>query len=88
MECVIVKPNDVARFDELVHTGLPEGRNIEMASKMGATVNGEPAIVVSFTVQLPDGSTARAQAATTLKAFKAGVDTLAGYHEREDAHRN
>ena len=82
MERIIIS-NDPERFDELVHNGLPEGLDIEIASKAGATANSEPAVVMSFSVQLPDNSIARAQAVTTLKALKAGVDTLVAYHEHE-----
>ena len=36
----------------------------------GATQGGRPGVVVTFSVRLPDGSFARAQAVTTLANFE------------------
>lgn len=58
---------DAARFDEVVHGGLPMGRDLEFVVKDGATQEGLPVVAITFSVQLPDGTLARAQAVTTAR---------------------
>lgn len=60
------------RFDEVVHSGLSEGGDLELAVKRNGTVSGKPAVVVTFTV-LIDGVPMRAQAVTTLRALVEAV---------------
>ena len=66
MEMITVEVN-ASRFDQAVHNGLPEGNDICIYIKKDATVDGAAAAVITFSVKLPDGTIARAQAATTAK---------------------
>lgn len=63
-------------FDRLVHTGLPEGCDMKIALKIGATKAGAPAVCVSFSSLLPDGRAVAVQAVTTLKLLAAAVDAM------------
>jgi hypothetical protein len=56
-----------AEFDKLVHGGLPQAGPVTIAVKDGATQGGMPGAVISFPVQLPDGSVKLVQATMTLR---------------------
>ncbi len=63
------------KFDAAVHGDgvvpvLPEKGDLAFYFKRGVTQGGKPGVVVTFTVVLPDGSEARAQAVTTLANFE------------------
>ena len=63
------------KFDKAIHGGLdglrvlPECGDLQAFVKPNATVGGKPMVVFTFTVVLPDGTRARAQATTTLAIF-------------------
>ena len=78
MEAVHVFLNDAALFGKRVHEGLPEGRDLTLVTKDGATQGGNAAVCVCFTVQLPDGSTRTAQAVTTVRALLLAAAALRG----------
>lgn len=86
MEEIKVELDDVM-FDLAVHGGLdgnpvlPEGGDLAVYIKKNATVNHQPMVVFTFTVQLPDGSLARAQCPTTLKLFEAVSDCVRGWKD-------
>lgn len=56
-----------ARFDSVVKGGLPEGGDLEFVLSEKRTVDGAPAVAITFTVELPDGTLARAQTVTTAR---------------------
>lgn len=72
-------------FDKAVHGGLdelpvlPEAGDLAIYAKPNATVNGNGMVVFTFTVQLPDGSMARAQATTTAKLLRTVGAAVAGW---------
>jgi hypothetical protein len=74
-------------FDQAVHGGLddkpilPEGGDLAVYIKPNVTVGGKPMAVVTFTVQLPDGSLARAQATTTLTLLDGVFACIKGWRE-------
>ena len=73
-------------FDKAVHGGidhpvLPECGDLAIYVKPNATVAGKPMAVVTFSVQLPDGSHARAQATTTLALLDAVYSCIRGWRE-------
>lgn len=79
---------DAGKFDEAVRGGLPdglpvlqEGRDLAVYVKPGATAGGKAAAVLTFTVQLPDGSFARAQAVTTLALLESLGMAAKGWRE-------
>ncbi len=68
--------NQQGEFDEILKNSLPDGGDISIITKDNATVGGDPAIMVTFHVQLPDGTFAKAQTVTTMKLFLTTVNVL------------
>jgi hypothetical protein len=82
MEALKIEFDD-ERFDEVVHNSLREAGDLEVIVRDGATIDGAPAVCFTFTVGLPDGTRARAQAVATARlacalgaAIKAHLDRL------------
>lgn len=63
------------KFDKTIHGELddlpvlPEGGDVAFFAKPLSTTDNHGAVVITFTVGLPDGTLARAQAVTTAKLF-------------------
>lgn len=81
MEHVNIKLNNPAEFDQAVHGGLPEGGDITLITKDRATEGGAAAVVLAWTVQLPGGGVALAQAVTTVKCLKMALAALQGRYD-------
>jgi hypothetical protein len=75
------------KFDKAVHGGLDdnpvlaERGDLAVYIKPMATVLGNPMAVITFTVQLPDGSFARAQATTTTALLESVAGLIRGWKE-------
>ena len=67
MESIAINLNDAEKFDSILKDSLPEGGDLQIITKNGATVGGQPAVMFAFSVQLPDGSLKKAQIVTTLR---------------------
>lgn len=72
------------KFDAAVHGDgvvpvLPECGDLAFYVKPHATEGGRPAVVATFTVRLPDGSFAKAQAVTTLANFETVFACVRGW---------
>lgn len=86
MEHVVCELN-AEKFNKAVHGGLDknpvlkEGGDLAIYVKPKATVNGNPMAVLTFTVQLPDGSLARAQCSTTYTLLMTAFGCLRGWKE-------
>jgi hypothetical protein len=65
------------RFDEAQKNALIECGDLQFISKHNATSDGGTAVCITFTVVLPDGTMAKAQAVTTLGLIEAAVKALA-----------
>lgn len=71
---------DAEAFDKAIQTQpdgppvLPEGGDIQFIFKPEATLKGNPAVCITFSVMMPDGTIAKAQAVTTVKC----LDMVAG----------
>ena len=76
MEHVSIAINQPAEFDDAVYNALPEGGDLKIITKDNATAEGNPAVVLTFTVQIPSGERKRAQSVTTLRAFLAAAAGL------------
>lgn len=74
--------DDAQKFDKAVHGGLPEAGDLKFIHKPYATTGGKGAVCVTFTVQLPSGELATAQAVTTVNNLIAVGDAMRGYKER------
>lgn len=79
---------DAERFDKAVHGGLelspdlpvlPECGDLAFYVKPNATVGGKPMVVVTFTVKLPDGKFARAQATNTFANYELMANIMHGW---------
>lgn len=77
MEKVSILLRNPGEYDKAVHSGLAEGGDMLLITKDGVTNEGNPGIVITFTVQLPDGTLHRAQSSTTLKAFLTAAQVIA-----------
>lgn len=86
MEHVTCRLDD-EMFDKAVHGGLDgnptlkECGDLAFYFKRKATTGGKPMAVITFTVQLPDGTFARAQAVTTLALLEAVHSCIKGWRE-------
>jgi hypothetical protein len=69
MEGIQTKMNDAARFDAVLKESLADGGDLEIVTKDGATESGRAGVMLTFSVQLPDGSLARAQTVVTARLF-------------------
>lgn len=56
-------------YDEALKDSLPEGGDLKAITKNDGTVQGNPIVLLTFTVQMPDGTIRKAQAATSVKLF-------------------
>lgn len=66
---------DAAEFDRAVHSGLPEGRDMRFIVKE-QTMEGRPAVCVTFSVRQTDGTPAHAQAVVPLRLLMASLEIL------------
>ncbi|MBA3481711.1 MAG: hypothetical protein H0T51_07840 [Pirellulales bacterium] len=85
MERIVVEL-DAAKYDAAIRgtpdkPALPEYGDLAFYVKPGATAEGKAAVVVTFTVQLPDGSSARAQAVTTAALIESALGAFRGWRE-------
>lgn len=86
MEAVRVMLSD-EEFDRAVHgppegqPSLPEGGDLAIYVKKGATEGGRAAAVITFTVQVPGGARRRAQCVTTVANLINALATLRGWSE-------
>lgn len=68
-------------FDRAVHGSLKDGANLACVVKENGTVDGKPIVALTFRVQLPDGSVARAQTVTTARALIAAAKLIAARYD-------
>lgn len=76
MEKFGIQLNDAQSFDAVLKGSLPDGGDVTLITKDNATTGGNPAVMLTFSVQLPDGSMAIAQTVTTLRNFLAAAQVL------------
>lgn len=86
MESIMIELNG-QKFDDAVHgpkegqPSLPEGGDLAIYVKKNATVGGNAMAVITFTVQLPNGTTRRAQCPTTVNNLINVLSILKGWKE-------
>ena len=86
MEAIHVELSD-EKFDLAVHgspegpPSLPEGGDLAVYVKRGATKRGNAAAVITFTVQVPGGAFRRAQCVTTVANLLGALAILRGWTE-------
>lgn len=80
MEAISVILDNSEEFDKAVQGGLPDAGDVRMISKSGLTREGNPGVVITFTVQLPDQELAQAKSVVTLRQFLMAAAALRGRH--------
>jgi hypothetical protein len=83
MENIKIRLNDVAEYDRRIKSSLPEGGDIAFITKDAATESGRAGVMISFTVELPGGGKAIAQAVTTVKLLRGVLAGIAGRYDDE-----
>lgn len=83
MEQIDIKLNNVERFKEVIENSLPDGGGLEIITNDSAMKSGRAGVMLTFTVQLPDGSIARAQAVTTMRMFRAIANAIVASYDDE-----
>lgn len=81
MESIHVTLNDQAAFDQAVHaeSSLQEGGDLEFITIDQGTEEGRPAVVITFSVRLPNNEGGyRAQIVTTVRALTMALSALKG----------
>lgn len=78
---------DAEEFDKAIRTQpgglpvLPDGGDAVVIVKPNGTVGGKAVVCLTFTVQLPDGTFARAQTVTTAALLESAGLALKGCRE-------
>lgn len=85
MEHITIALDD-DKFDAAVHGtegpgSLPESGDMAIYVKKNATIEGNAMAVVTFTVQLPDGTKRRAQATNTVANLINALAVLKGWRD-------
>lgn len=84
---ITIALNQAQQFDEAVHgkdvRALPDGGDLQIITKDGATEQGRALACLTFTVQLPDGSLARAQTVTSVRNLVGAFHALLGRYGHE-----
>jgi len=81
MEKVRLLLNDVAEYDKVIANSLPEGGDLRIITKDVGMESGRASALFCFTVQLPDGTKATAQAAVTVNTLQTLAAGLNGRYE-------
>lgn len=76
MEHISLNLDDPGKFDQIIKNSLPDHGDLSVITKDSATMEGNPAVMLSFTVTLPDGKIATAQTVTTMKLFLSSLSAL------------
>ena len=81
MEHIEVTMNNKAAFDQAVEGGLPvtERADLEFITVDNGTEEGRPAVVITFSVRLPNGEGGyRAQIVTTVRLLNMALSAIKG----------
>jgi len=70
MEKLELKLNKPDEWDDAIKTSLPDFGDIEIITKHGVTKGGQAGVMLTFTVQLPNGERRRVQTVTTMSLFR------------------
>lgn len=84
MEQIAIKLDDKEAFDRNLQNSLPDGGDLKIITKDNATVGGNPAVMLIFSVRLPDGSLRKAQTVTTMKLLRTVLRALDGKYSDFD----
>jgi hypothetical protein len=65
-------------FDHAPRNSLPDGGDLRIITKDNATTEGNAAVLLTFTVEFPDGNLHNAQTVTTVRLFLAAAAAMRG----------
>lgn len=88
MEKFELKINQYDRYDEILKNSLPDFGDVEIITKDGGMTSGRGIVMITFSVQLPDGSTARVQTCTSMKLFRSVAVALAATYTDDGFRQN
>lgn len=74
-------------FDEALKNTLPEAGDLKVIVKHDATQGGNSVVMITFTVELPDGTRKRVKAVTTALLFVQSALAIQGSVARFNAMR-
>lgn len=86
MEHLELQINDIDGFDAVMKSSLPDTGDLKIITKDAGTEGGRGIVMFTFTVQLPDGTLARAQTVTSMRSFRAIASAVAATYN-DDGHR-
>ena len=75
-------------FDDALKDTLPDGGDLQIITKDAGTVNGNPVAILTFTVELPDGTFRKAQTVTTVALLMGTLAILRGKYGTAPHERN
>lgn len=88
MEKLEIKINKAERYDEVIKDSLPECGDMEIVTKDAAMVSGRAGVMVTFRVELPDGTLKRVQSVTPMRAFRAMALALSTTYDDDGFRQN
>ena len=89
LDIVLDSDYDGKDYDAVLSDTLPECGDMKTIVKHGAMTSGKSAVMVTFTVQLPDGTTKRVQAVTSANLFIQAGNLVKGsvdHYQKQKAH--
>ena len=80
MEAIVVEIS-AEKYDVAVNSGLAEFEDLAIYVKPGAMESGMAGAVVTFSVEMPDGTAQRVQAVTSVSNLDAALSLLRGWKD-------
>lgn len=71
-------------FDAALRGTLRDGGDLQIITKNDGTRDGHPCLMLTFSVQLPDGTIRQVQTVTTVRNFLASAGAVAGRYQAEN----
>lgn len=71
MEKLELKINKPELYNAVLKDSLPDFGDIEIITKHGVTKAGQAGVMITFSVQMPNGEKKRVQTCTTMSLFRA-----------------
>ena len=83
LDIILATDEGDRRYDEILDNSLPENADLEIVLlKRRGTANGGSCVMLTFTVELPDGTLQRVQTVTTAKLFVTAAKAIEGALQR------
>lgn len=76
MEQLNIRLDNPEAYDAVLKDSLPECADLTIITKHGAMQSGKAAVMITFTVHLPDGNIKRVQAVCPMTLFRATLGVI------------